>query len=388
MQSSTPIAQDPLRIVHVVDSLERGGMERVVTDLAIAQRAAGHVVTVFSINDTGGFISELRLAGVPVIVAGKRRSFDFSVLRQLRDIAVSGRTHILHAHNFTPNYYCAAALLGARQAPVLVVTCHDMGTRLSNRKLRLFYRLSLTKTRLVAMVSRQVRDRYVESGMVGAARARTIMSGVPLERFDRSESRRMRAFQALDLPPAATVIGCVGRLVPIKNHRLLLDALPALLAAHSGVVLVLVGGGELEGPLRAQATALQLDSKVRFVGERGDVADLLPAFDIFVLPSSSEGLSIALLEACASGCAVVATEVGGNPQIIQHGANGLLVPPGDVASLRAALDELLTDAARRAGFGAAAADWAVRNASMQAFSARYDRFYREALGSVSHERGE
>ncbi|WP_343791404.1 glycosyltransferase [Dokdonella soli] len=351
-----------------------------VTDLAIAQHLGGHAVTVFSINDSDGLLSELREAGVRVVMGGKRRSFDLAVLRKLRAVTTDGAIDVVHSHNFVPNYYSAAAQFAARRKPTLLTTCHDMGTRLSNRKLRLFYRVSLARTQLVAMVSRQVFDHYIGTGMVSRARARIVMNGIPVERFDASAAQRASARHALGLADAAIVIGCVGRLVPVKNHRLLVEVMPALVAGHPGLHVVLIGKGELEQALRAQVSALGLGEHVRFAGERADVAQLLPALDIFAMPSLSEGLSIALLEACASGLAIVATDVGGNGEIVTDGSTGLLVPSGDAQALRIALGDLVADPARRASLGAAARDWVGRHASMSAFSASYDRLYREALG--------
>ncbi len=366
--------------MHVVDSLERGGLERVVTDLAIAQHVAGDDVTVFSINDSDGLLSELKHAGVRVVMGGKRTSFDVAVLRKLRAATAEGRIDVVHSHNFTPNYYSAAAQFGLRRKAALLTTCHDMGTRLTNHRLRLFYRVSLARTELVAMVSQQVFDHYIATGMVSRARARIVMNGIPVERFDAPVAQRAWARRELGLADSALVIGCVGRLVPIKNHRLLIEAIPALVAAHPELQVVLIGKGELEQVLRAQVSALGLGEHVRFAGERGDVAGLLPAFDIFAMPSLSEGLSIALLEACASGLAIVATDVGGNREIVANGSTGLLVPSGDVQTLRAALGELAAGSARRASLGAAAREWVGSHASMAAFSTSYDRLYREALG--------
>ncbi len=373
-------ARDPLRIMHVVDSLERGGLERVVTDLAIAQHRGGHAVTVFSINDSDGLLSELEDAGIRVVMGSKCKPFDLAVLRKLRTATADGRIDIVHSHNFVPNYYSAAAQFAARRKAALLTTCHDMGTRLSNRKLRLFYRVSLARTQLVAMVSRQVFDHYTGTGMVGRAHARIVMNGIPVERFNASATQRAEARRVLGVPDAAIVIGCVGRLVPVKNHRLLLEVMPALVAAHPELQVVLIGKGELEQALRAQVSALGLGEHVRFAGERADVAQLLPALDIFAMPSLSEGLSIALLEACASGLAIVATDVGGNGEIVTDGSTGLLVPSDDAQALRIALGELVANPAHRASLGAVARDWVGRHASMAAFSASYDRLYREALG--------
>ncbi len=368
-----------LKILHVVDSLEFGGLERVTTDLAKAQHASGHEVAVFSINPTVGLLPELQAAGIPVVVGGKSRSLDWAVLGKLRSTAAERKVDVVHAHNFVPNYYAAMALFGAKNAPVLVSTCHDMGTRLSNRRLRWIYRLSLLRTRRVAMVGQQVHDRYVASGLVKAETAETVLNGIPVRRFTGSAARRLAARNAMGIAADVPVIGSVGRLVSLKNQRLLIEVLPALLARHPALRLVIVGDGPLESALRAQASSLKVEGQVNFLGQRADVADLLPGFDIFALPSLTEGLSIALLEACATRVAVVATAVGGNPEIVKDGQTGLLVPPEDGPALREALAALLADPALRGRLGSRASEWVVAHASIDALCSTYDRFYRRVL---------
>lgn len=366
-----------LGILHVVDSLEFGGLERVVSDLAIAQTARGHRVTVFSINRTDGFRTPLEEAGVPVVVGDKRGTLDRSVLRRMRKVARDVR--VVHSHNFVPNYYAALATVALPDPPVLVTTCHDMGMRLANRKLRWLYRLSLKRTSRVAMVGRQVHDRFVGGGMVAGNRAVTVLNGVAIDRFQYSDARRDVARSTLGILPDTPVIGCVGRLVALKNHHLMLSSLPTLIGKYPGLKLVLAGEGPLAGELRCQAEALGVIDNVMFLGARTDIQDLLPAFDIFALPSKTEGLSIALLEACASSLAIVATEVGGNPEIIQDDRTGLLVPVDDQFALASAMDGLLADPLRRSRLGAAASEWVREHASLDALCDAYDRFYRDAM---------
>lgn len=373
-----PLSQS-LTILHVVDSLEFGGLERVVTDLAIAQKECGHKVIVFSISPTTGLLPELLAADIPVVLGGKSSSIDFGVLGKLRRTAVGLSVNIVHAHNFVPNYYAAVALIGVRSGPPLVGTCHDMGNRLSNRKLRWMYRLSLLRTARVAMVGQQVRDRYIASGLVKAESAEIVLNGIPVQRFNGCAERRQCARRVLGLSDDLLVIGCVGRLVQLKNQRLMIECMPALLSLQPNLRLVIVGDGPLESVLRAQAFTLGVAAHVDFLGQRSDVADLLPAFDIFALPSSTEGLSIALLEACATGLAVVATNVGGNPEIIRDGQTGLLVPVDDHDALRSALHSLLTNPTLRARLGASASEWVEDHASIDALCSTYNRFYLRAM---------
>ena len=372
-------APSPLKILHVVDSLEFGGLERVVTDLAKAQQSRGHEVAVFSISPTVGFLPELLDAGIPVEVGGKSRGFDLNVLGKLRRMIVSRKVRVVHAHNFVPNYYSATALMATGQRRTLVGTCHDMGMRLSNRKLRWMYRLSLLRTARLAMVGQQVHERYVGSGWIGANRAETVLNGIPVQSFKGTAQRSAVARQRLGLSASIPVIGCVGRLVPLKNQRLLIEILPALLRVHPTLKLVVVGYGELEASLRELASSTGVTNEVLFLGQRADVSDLLPAFDIFALPSRTEGLSIALLEACATGLAVVATAVGGNPEIIHHDETGLLIPVDDADALRQALMSLLNDPALRVRLGTSASAWVAAHASIDALCSTYDRFYQRAM---------
>jgi glycosyltransferase involved in cell wall biosynthesis len=365
-------------LIHVVDSLEFGGLERVVSDLAIAQAAAGHRVAVFSINETRGFRPVLEAAGVPVVVGAKRGTLDIAVLRRLRAAVSACRIDVIHTHNFVPNYYAALATFAAPRRPVLVNTVHNMGTRLAQRRLRWLYRWSLTRTARVAMVGAQVRDHFVGAGIVSAARASTVLNGIPVERFNPSAARRAAARTALGVPPDALVVGCIGRLVAVKNHRLLLAQIRALLPKYPRLHVVSIGEGPLDGELRAQANALGITAQVSFLGARADVADLLPGLDIFALPSLSEGLSIALLEACASGLAIVATAVGGNPEIVEDGSSGCLVPSNDGRALEQVLDTLLGDAQLRARLGAAASAWVRTHASIEVMRDAYARFYVQA----------
>lgn len=368
----------PPSVLHVVDTLDVGGLERVVTDLALAQRAAGQRVAVFSIQACGGFRAELEAAGIPVVVGAKRGALDRRVLRALRATVREYGIQLVHSHNFVPNYYAALALVALRPAPALVNTVHNMGTRLANRRLRWLYRASLWRTRRVAMVGTQVRDRLVGRGFVGAGKAEVVFNGIPFDRFAAATAAPASARAALGIAADALVAGCVGRLVPVKNHALLLECLPWLRERHPRLHVVLAGDGPLEDELRRQAAALGMSDHVT-IGSRGDVAAVLPAYDVYVQPSLSEGLSIALLEAAAARRAIVATAVGGNPEIVEHGSRGLLVAPGDGEALREAIDRLLADAARREQLGANAQDWARANASLERMRDAYAALYARAL---------
>ncbi len=365
-------------VLHVVDTLEMGGLERVVSDLAIAQHARGQHCLVFSLLATNGFRRELEEAGVPVVLGNKQGTLDRSVLTRLRQTLVGHSIDILHTHNFVPNYYAALASFALPVAPTLVNTCHNMGTRLHKRRLRWLYRASLLRTARVALVGDQVRDQLVNSGIVPAARAVTVLNGIPVERFGASPARRQLARAMLGLDEDDLAIGCVGRLVALKNHIQLIGLMPDLLLRHPRLKLVLIGDGPLADELAVRAATAGVSDQVILAGAQSDIAALLPAFDVFAQPSLTEGISIALLEAGASGLAMVASDVGGNAEIIGDNETGLLVPVADDAALAFALDRLLGDAALRRRLGGAASNWVRGHASIEVMRDAYDAFYRAA----------
>lgn len=366
-----------LRIVHVLDSLEVGGLERVTVDLAKAQAAQGHQVHVFSILATQGLKNELLVAGIPVTEGHKRRSLDWHTLSALRACVRTAQAHVVHAHNFVPNYHAALACLGLPAAQVC--TLHDMGARLDNRRLKTLFSLSLRRTRRIAMVGEQVHQRHVSSGLVDPGKTHTVLNGIPVDKFASSRQERVAARQQLGLGETDLVIGCVGRLVALKNHRRMIDVFPGLRQKHPNLKLVIIGDGVLASALGEQVEALGLREHVLLAGQRHDVSHLLPAFDVFALPSQTEGLSIALLEACAVGLAVVATRVGGNTEIIVDEKTGLLIPADDNMALQTALDRTLSDANLRSRLGDAAANWVKAHASLEALTQAYDQVYRAAL---------
>jgi len=158
-----------------------------------------------------------------------------------------------------------------------------------------------------------------------------------------SEERRHAARRELGLEEGAPVLVCVARLVPLKRHRDLILALPALIERHTGLRLLIVGHGSEEGTLRALATDCGTSGHIDWLGQRDDVPAILDASDLFVLPSTHEGISLALLEAMAAGLPVVATDVPGISEIVVPEVSGVLVPPGMPERLAEAIDRLIAD---------------------------------------------
>jgi glycosyltransferase involved in cell wall biosynthesis len=369
-----------VRVVHVVDSLDRGGLERVVCDLSSEQLRRGYDVRVYCLLSRGSLAAELEARGVRVVCGSKTRGPDFRVVRELRRLLRGSRPAVLHSHSMMPNYYACAARLLAGLSITIVNTRHDMGSTLPNDRRERLYRLSVPMTRLVVMVSEGVKQRFLAGGIVPPRKARMVFNGIRTGDAqcavpaDRSEARRL-----LGADPGQFVVGCVGRLVDLKNHAAVVRAVARLAAAYPTLRLVLIGEGPLRDRLTALGGELGVADRVTLLGERSDVRRLLAGLDAFVMPSLTEGHSIALLEAAAAGVPIIATAVGGNPEIVRHESTGLLVPPDDDAAIAAALTRLLCDPPLAARFGANARTWALDHVSVPAMADGYERIYAECL---------
>lgn len=373
-----------LDIAHVVENLERGGLERMVIDLALAQQAAGHRPRVACLFEPGALAGELRGQGVEVFACHKTAGLDLGAVRRLRAwlqaVPAGVPERVIHTHNANAHYHAVAALLGSPGAR-LVNTRHGMGASQPRSRGEWLYRRSMWRTDVVAAVCEAARARFSAQGVRPRAHLLAVPNGIRVETFAAAnEERRAALRNVLGLAPGTRILGTVGRLNPVKDQAMLLRAFARVHAEAGDTALVLVGDGALRAELEAQAAASGAGDAVHFLGDRGDVRQLLQGFDVFVLSSRSEGYSMALLEACASGLPIVATDVGGNREIVIDDRNGVIVPVADAAALSTALLGLLRDPARAQRLGTSGRDWALRDASVQVMAARYDGLYRGARG--------
>jgi glycosyltransferase involved in cell wall biosynthesis len=202
----------------------------------------------------------------------------------------------------------------------------------------------------VALTAGEKRD-YVDLGVAQAAEVAVIPSGVDLSEFAGAPDDVSAEKRSVGLDPQRRQVGFVGWLLPIKGPVYLLNAMAGVWREHPDAELVFVGKGELEEPLRAQAAFAGCSDRVKFLSWRQDVSRLMPLFDVFVLPSLNEGMGRVLVEAMAAGRPIVASRVGGIPDLVRHGENGLLVPPRDDEALAAGISLLLSNRRRAERMG-------------------------------------
>jgi glycosyltransferase involved in cell wall biosynthesis len=368
------------RVLYVVGNFVAGGAERHLLELWSRIDRGAFEVEIACFRREGQFLAEVEALGWPVrdLGVGPRLygPSGWRGLARLLGHARRFRPHVIHGYLFGPNLLAAIA---GRMAgvPVVAVAKRNVDAYESPRQIavqRLAHRLATH----VTAVSETVADTAAALG-VPRARITVIPNGVDASRFAAPGADRAELGGA----PGTPLIGSVGCLAARKDYGTLLEALALLGRRGHAFTCALIGDGPDRAALEAQARALGLGSRVTFLGERPDVARLLPAIDVFVLSSREEGIPNALLEAMAAGRPSVATAVGGTPEVLEDGATGWLVPPASPALLAEALGEALERPAESARRGAAARRAVLERMGIGVMVRRHEDFYRGALHGAS-----
>lgn len=362
-----------MQILHVVETLDVGGLERVVIDLVKEQAARGHNCQVICLFEKGELASELEALGIPVAACSKRSGFDLAASRQLTEYIRTFSADVVHTHNVTCNYYAAVALLGRRKTR-LVNTRHGIGKL--PKKQQWLYGLSLLRTYRVAGVCNVTTKILQRQFSLFSRKMMTIHNGIVLNNYQERYSGSHQALvEKLSLPEDALLVAIVARLNRVKNHSMLLHAFRLVHQAVPQSQLLVIGDGELRSILQSEAQQLGISHYTIFLGDRRDVPFLLSGMDVFALSSTEEGYSISLLEACASALPIVATDVGGNSEIVKNKTNGFLVANNDAEAFAQRLIAILTDASKRREYGKNAREWVEKESSVQVMQRRYEKIY-------------
>jgi len=383
---SQPDSAAKLHVLTLIDALGiAGGGERLAMDLALrldrtrferslcisrwnaarAETPAGKEA-----------LERLRQGGVRVLGIARRSSADLSAWRPLLSELRGGRVDVLHAHKFGSNVWGAllTALSGTR-----VFVAHEHTWSFEGQPLRRFLdrELIARQADAVVAVSREDRRRMIEVERIDPALIRFIPNGIPSP--PPASGRDLRP--ELGIAPDELVVGTVCALRPQKALDVMLEAVAALKHEFPGLRAVIVGDGEQRAELERMADALGLAGIVSFLGFRADIPDLLTVFDVAVSSSTFEGSPLAILEYMEAGKPVVATRVGGVPDLIEDGEGGVLVEPRDPDALAQAIAGLLRDPERRAELGRRSQERRRREFDIETTVRRLEELYEELYES-------
>jgi glycosyltransferase involved in cell wall biosynthesis len=367
------VATGPIRLLLVVDSLEVGGAERQVVDLAVALRRKGYRVVV-ACSIAGDLSAALEEAGIPIrpllrrLV--KRRLSPAYAWRLRRLLLGSERFDLVHAHIYASAV--AAAIATSGTGIPLVITEHTEASWQTWRA-RWASRWVYRRAERMIAVSTPIRRRLIERDGVHP----DLITIVPNAVVSASEARSEEPPTGLRERP---LVGVVARLQPEKGVSNFLKAAARVAPQFPEAHFVIAGDGPLRQELVALAEDLGLRDRVHFLGFRSDASALMGSLDVLVVPSLTEGSPLVTLEAMAAGVPVVASAVGGIPDQVRHGKEGLLVPPGDTGAMGDAIVALLRDPARARSLGEAGRRRATSEFSHAVMVRRIEDVYRDILG--------
>lgn len=365
-------------VAHVIYRLAVGGLENGVVNL-INHLPSCYRHLVVSLTDYTDFARRIEREDVEIIALHKRPGHDWRLYRDLYRLFRQRRPAIVHSRNLA----ALEAQVPARLAgvPVRIHGEHgrDMSDPHGTRR-----RYILQRRLLRPFVSHYIAlsgelERYLRE-QTGVARGRIsrILNGVDTQRFHpRRGGRSLLPEDYRD--PTRVVFGTVGRMDPVKDQMTLVRAFARLQAETPTTRLVLAGDGECRPALEAEVQRLGLAKRIWFAGQRSDVPELLRELDVFVLPSLAEGISNTIMEAMASGLPVVATEVGGNPELVEADICGRLVRPDDPGAMAEAMRDYVADRQRIEAEGQAARKRAEAVFGLDGMVTAYDGVYRRLL---------
>jgi glycosyltransferase involved in cell wall biosynthesis len=331
-----------MNILQITGNFYSGGAQKIVLNLSNELSKRGYNITlcVKGRGNLGPILDD-----VDVNIISRRGILDINALYKICRLIKKKNVDIVHGHLAGSSLYgiIAAKITGKK----FVITIHGGGS-LSKVKLLYLYKLISHFSDRVVVVSEQIRKEYSIKTRVRPDKIIIIENGIAGSKV-KTLSNSLSKRKELNLTPDVSIIGTVGNISHVKGHDILINAFEKVVKAYRDARLVIVGDTiqksdvKYKSILDKMVDSLNLKGKVLFLGARRDVEEILPLFDVFVLPSRNEGTSVALLEAMISGRPIIATKVGGNPGVIEHKVSGLLVTPDEPESLSKEILRLLND---------------------------------------------
>ena len=371
------MAPGPLHVVIVIGQLGRGGAERQIHELVKRIDRARFGVTVVTFEPGGYYQPLLQEAGAEVVVLDKRGLREATAPWRLAGIIRQRRARVVHAFLFPASW---RAVMAARIAGVGGVACAVRSTGVwMNRRHRIMDRATLRRARVVVANAPAVQRDILERTGLPPEKVRVIFNGVDSALFHPGPSPLRRGWQE-GVSEAGPVVGFVGSLRPAKDPDLFLKIAADVARRMPAARFVVTGEGPLRAELERRAASLGLSNgRLRFAGERADIPDVLRALDLLVVSSVREGCCNVILEAMSTGIPVVATRVGGNPDLVADGRSGWLFPYGDSAAGAAKVAGLLEDPGQARCMGQEALALA-EGFSTRTMVARTSALYEELAG--------
>ena len=362
------------KILYVNYSMAVGGIESMVFNACLYFKDKGYTVEVLTFKDDGVYIKKLNENNINVHVLCKNEGFDKNLIISMSKFLKNSHYDVIHTNNYTAWLYTVLSRILSFKSCNIVHTEHWIEQ--VNTKRRLFIERCLSFfTKKVICVSDNIVDILNTRGKLKADKLVLIYNGINTDVFSYNSQERLQLRQHYNIPDNAKVMGAVGRLVDVKNHSTLINAFYTHLKNYPQDFLIIVGGGPNRDALQNLINKHKASENIILVGEKDNIHSYLSLFDIYIMPSLSEGFSIGLLEAMSIGLPVIVSNVGGNKEIVKDNLNGLLVEPEDTSSLTELIERLSGDSEMKVLLGKNARDTVISNYSSKEMYDRYEEYY-------------
>ena len=367
-----------IKILQIVDGFRMGGAENKLWELVERLDPAKYQNLIANVGPAGPLEERFLKLGVPVFQCQRRHRFDLTPFRQIHKIVKARRIDIVQTTLFWADFVGTLAARAAG-APVVIsweTVSHEDNPYHHPWQRRAGYRLAMHFADKVVAVSHEIKQSLIRRRGLHPDKIEVIHYGVDLEKFHPNEKANKR--NELGFTDGEIAIAIVARLEEVKGHRYYLEAFSKAASKHPNVSTILVGDGSCRPALEKMAQEAGLNGRLRFLGIRHDISEILNAVDLLVLPAiAGEGLPNVVLEAMACGKPVIATAVGGTSEAVRHGENGFVVSPKDIAAMQNALNELLSNRAKISQFGKNSRAIAEKEFSLQKQIADFENLYED-----------
>ncbi|MBI5961164.1 MAG: glycosyltransferase [Chloroflexi bacterium] len=372
-----PEMEDRLRLLYVIDSLKIGGAEMLLLGMARRYLSEGHEIRIAYFSE-GGLHKDFEALGIPLTRLSQRGLKDPRALTRLVNLIRTYRPDVIHTHLFKSDLVgqIGAALT---RVPARISTLHNTSQWRKNPLFSGIMRGVMLPCDRIIAVTQYVRDYAHQWSHYPLSRMIVIENGVDTIRFDPDHTTPLDRQAVWGLAPDSPVIGVIGRLHPAKGHDILLRAAVEIVREVPTAQLIIIGDGELRAALESLSIELSLQDHVVFTGFMRDMPGVMAALDVVVFSSRWEGLPVTLLEAMSMGRPVVATSVGGIPDVLTHETNGLLVLPDNPAALAQEVLRILRDVTLAGRLGKSAQETICERYSADVMVQRIMKLYREIL---------
>lgn len=350
-----------------------GGTEQVIRQIVENTDRERFNPSILCIDGKIGALGEqLQSSGQQITAFARKPGFDFSLIAELRKHILENDIHVVHCHQYTPYIYGLFAAITASAKTIF--TEHGRFYPDSRKWKRTLVNpiLSLA-TYAITAISKATAQALVDFENFPQNKISVVYNGIA--DFDQTESNRTDLLAELGIPESNLIIGTISRLDPIKNQSMILKGFASILRTHPNCSLIIVGDGPIREQLEMEAKSLNIQKNTTFTGFKIDPQRYLRVMDIFLLPSLSEGTSMTLLESMALSKPSIVTNVGGNPEIVEHKKTGLVIPNKDEAKFRDALFALLDDKETRELYGQAARSCYAQTFTVEKMISAYQEIY-------------